>query len=112
MTQTKKPIQSKNQSSSGSSVKFALTLRNKGNPSVPQYVSYNAARTKPTVHLQPSTSTGAMSKQRGRPKKDSALKNPEEAYKPQREPKATKLDESYIGKDFRDEKVLVRPLYK
>ena len=98
ITQAKKFIQSKNQSISRSSVESALPLRNKGKPSVPRSIPFNAVRTKPTVFLQPSTSAGAMSKRRERPRKDSAPEYLQAAHKPQSEPKATNLDESCIGK--------------
>ena len=44
-TQTRKPIQTRKQYISGSGVKFA----NKGKPSVPRSIPFNAVRTKPTV---------------------------------------------------------------
>ena len=92
ITQTKIFIQSKNQSISRPSVESVLTLRNKGK-SVPRSSFLNAARMKPTAPLQPSASAGAIPKRRGRPRKDSAPKESEEAYKAQSEPKATYFDE-------------------
>ena len=75
-----------------------VAVRCKGKSSVPGSTFFNAARTKPTVPQQPFTLARAIPKRRGRPRKDSAPRNPEEAYVPQNKMKAPNLDESSNGK--------------
>ena len=67
ITQTRKPIQPGNPFTSGSSVKFALPLRNKGKHSVPDQSPSTQQRLKPRFHCnRPSRLAQCLSGEEGR----------------------------------------------